>query len=127
MAHHRGRKRRPPLGGEDRLGPYVLDAERGCIRVRSRLDDRPHVVSLVGAHARLELTKAREEGFDEERQTPVTWSYRHEEFVIEGPDGRVLSAPLHPHLGSKAEAKAFARRVNEVARAVSGGSQPRMA
>jgi hypothetical protein len=82
------------------------------------------VVSLVGAHARVELTKERAESFDKERQTPVAWTYRHEEFVIDGPGGRVLSASLRPELGSKTQAKAFAQRVNEVAQDVSGGAAP---
>jgi hypothetical protein len=124
MAHSRKRKRRAPFEAPDRLGPYVLDAESGCISVRSQLTCRVHVVSLVGAHARVELTKKRGETFDKERRVSVTWTSRHEEFVIEGPHGRLVSAPLRPNHVSKAEAKAFARRVNEVAQAVSGEAPP---
>jgi hypothetical protein len=108
--HRRKRKHKPPLEGEDEFGPFVLDAERGHIGVRNQLGDWREF-SLAGTHARVEVTKERVA-----MENGATGTYRYDELVIEGPDGELLGSISFRQHGSEAEAKFFARRINEIAR-----------
>ncbi len=51
----------------------------------------------------------------------VTGSHRHEDLVVRGPDGEPFLSVSYRSHGSKAEAKTFVRRINEVARSQAAG------